>query len=208
MHHSTRRNPSHRPGTVGIVPFPVKGFTQIDNTAVAMMVTHDLSRAAILVYLVLCQYAHGRKAYAWPGTATLMRETELSRPTVERARRDLAEVGLIEKSERSPAGTIHYRLPTLAACKGTLTDEGTLPSPVMAKEEQKKKKRISPPRSPAGESKAGDRRRTGPAADAPPAGGSATDPEPDRQAAAQAATAMREAVHHLAARVAGSDSLA
>ena len=127
--------------------FRAKGYTVVDNTAMCAM--SRLSRSAMLVYLTLCQYANGRKASAWPGTATLMRQTELSRSAVVRARRELESMGLLDCSEYSHVKTIKYRLITLADAKGTPKGTGGGVSPdtggvarVTPKEEQKKKNKI------------------------------------------------------------------
>lgn len=98
----------------------MKGFTAVDNTAIAAIITYDLSRASILVYLILCQYAYGKKSTAWPGTAKLTQETQLHRDSVKRARRELEAAGLLVRSGRSRAGTISYSMPTLEAMKGSL----------------------------------------------------------------------------------------
>ena len=113
---------SPSPGQAPPLMFRAKGFSMVDNTF--QCAASRLSRSGILVYLMLCQYANGRKASAWPGSATLMRQTELSRDTIRRARRELETMGLLDCSARSQVGTILYRLPTLAAAKGTPTEAG------------------------------------------------------------------------------------
>ena len=119
----------------------------VDNTF--QCAASRLSRSGILVYLMLCQYANGRKASAWPGSATLMRQTELSRDTIRRARRELETMGLLDCSARSQVGTILYRLSTLADAKGTptegeggLTRKGRGGLPISPKEEQSKNNKI------------------------------------------------------------------
>ena len=193
-----------------VVPLPVKGFVQVDRTAIAVMSTYDLSRAAIMVYLILCQYANGRKAHAWPGTATLARETGLSAVSVKRARRDLEAVGLVERSERSHVGTIKYRMPTLATMKGDESNhrsagKPSYPQPKVGRARMTpggvtgdpqrrtapKGKNNEPPRerSTVVESKTAPGRRAGPAKAPPGRGDSA--PDPTREVAESLASAKR-----------------
>ena len=106
------------PPPVEPLRFHVKGFTIVDNTALGELIRGGASRSAICLYMVLCQYSYGDKAEAYPGTARLMRDTGLSRGSVKRARRELEDMRLIEREQRSPVGTVRYHLPTLAHAKG------------------------------------------------------------------------------------------
>lgn len=124
--------------------FPVAGYTAVDNAGMFYIMGQTRSVAVRDVYLLLCHYAYGRKSTAWPGTATLAKQTGLTTRAVEQARSWLRRHGLIETDERSHYGTIFYRLRTLAVAKGTEPAFGTPPNQRSAKESQYKKQRPSP----------------------------------------------------------------
>ena len=68
-------------------------FTQIMND---FLRAQNLSPAAKLVGAVIASYANS-DAVAWPGTATLKRETGLGRHVIERARSELVRGGWLQK---------------------------------------------------------------------------------------------------------------
>ncbi len=83
-------------------------YATVDGTFLVM--ARDLSPAAVRVYLWLSQHCYEIRDTCYPGTDRLSKLTGLVPRTVERARDELREVGMIETWQESPGGVLHYRL--------------------------------------------------------------------------------------------------
>lgn len=59
-----------------------------------------VDRAALLVHVVLCKYAHG-KYECWPSMSTIAKDARCGRATVKRALKKLVQLGYIRKRRRA-----------------------------------------------------------------------------------------------------------
>jgi len=81
----------------------------------AMVADHAVSDRAVRLYCVLTRYANTRDE-AWPSQATLAKDLGCSKPTIERAVRELRETGWITVHRRAAgAGNLYriHRIPEL-----------------------------------------------------------------------------------------------
>lgn len=79
--------------------------------ALSWVLKHSESqRGSRLALIVLANYAGEDGAYAWPSVATLARETQMTRRSVQAALRSLEQMGHIERQGESKSGTTIWRI--------------------------------------------------------------------------------------------------
>ena len=72
-------------------------FTQIEN---AIIEDPQITKAEMLVYLILCYHANNDTSQCWPGIKKIAKETRLSNNTVHTAIKGLEDKGYITKTTR------------------------------------------------------------------------------------------------------------
>ena len=93
-------------------PIHAPGFTMIPNAALVKMAKRGVSASAERLYSRLCMISRGKRATCVASIARLIAVTGMNRRTLQRARAELVEAGLIVK-ESGGAGhsAVKYRLP-------------------------------------------------------------------------------------------------